>query len=225
MTPSFALDRIIPPEIKNDRFSRAIAEVASTPGVMSILEIGASSGGGSTEAWVAGALRNPVTPQLHCIEVSEVRHAALAERWREYEFVHTYNLSSVPADRFPTEEEVERFYREKRSKLRRTPLPTVLEWLRGDLAYIYEHDLSGDGIAYVKEVAGVDVFDAVLIDGSEFTGSVELGQVYGARFLLLDDTRTFKNWENVKRLQTDSSYRLARSSHWTRNGFAVFERT
>ena len=77
------------------------------------------------------------------------------------------------------------------------------------------------------EAAPVEVlarFDAVLIDGSEFAGYAELDEVYGARFLLLDDTETFKNWENSRRLQADPEYRLIHADSETRNGSAVFER-
>lgn len=221
--PASELDRLIAPEIKGDRFYRAIADVAATPGVREILEIGSSSGAGSTEAWVLGALRNPERPRLHCIEVSATRHAALVERWREHPFVHCYRVSSVPAESFPSEEEVARFHREERSKLRRVPLETVLGWLRQDLEYLRERGLSGHGIREIKAEHGIETFDAVLIDGSEFAGRAELDEVYGARFLLLDDTRTFKNWDNARRLESDPAYRLVRKGR-RRNGFAIFER-
>ncbi len=218
------LDRLIPPEITDDRFYRAIVEVASTTGVREILEIGSSSGAGSTEAWVSGALLNPERPRLHCIEVSAARYSALVERWQEHEFVHCYNVSSVPLEGFPEAADVEAFYRGTRSKLRRTPLPTVLAWLRQDVEYVRSHGLSRPGIREIREGAGIDVFDAVLIDGSEFTGAAELDEVYGARFLLLDDTQTYKNFENARRLGADPAYRLVQASRRTRNGFAVFER-
>jgi hypothetical protein len=70
---------------------------------------------------------------------------------------------------------------------------------------------------------GIETFDAVLIDGSEFTGSAELDEVYGARFILLDDTETFKNWKNMRRLEADPRYRLVQHDPSTRNGFAVFQ--
>lgn len=222
--PEHVHDRLIPPEITNDGFSRAIVQVAATPGVREILEIGSSAGAGSTEAWVVGALRNPTRPRLHCIEVSRVRHAALVERWKDHPFVHAHNLSSVPLERFRTPEDVKEFYRGKRSRLRRTPLPVVLEWLQADLAYVRENGLSMNGIAQIQAMHDLDGFDAVLIDGSEFTGVAELDAVYGARFILLDDTRTFKNWENARRLGADPAYELVVKSRWTRNGFAVFER-
>jgi hypothetical protein len=156
--------------------------------------------------------------------VSTVRHAALAERWHDHPFVHTYNVSSVPLERFPTPEDVTAFYRGERSRLRRTPLDVVLGWLQADLAYVRDHDLSADGIGQIMAEHDLDAFDAVLIDGSEFTGSAELDVVYGARFILLDDTRTFKNWESSRRLEADPSYKRVTASRWTRNGFAVFER-
>jgi len=219
-----ALERLIAPEIKGDLLYQSILEVASAPGVQEILEIGSSSGAGSTEAWVAGALRNPGSPRLHCIEVSSTRYAALVERWKERAFVHCYHVSSVPLESFPSAAEVEAFYRGIRSKLRRTPLETVLGWLHHDAEYVRAQGLSRHGIREIRERHGIDSFDAVLIDGSEFTGRAELDEVYGARFLLLDDIQTYKNFENARRLEEDPRYRLVRASRRTRNGFAVFER-
>jgi hypothetical protein len=218
------LHRLIPPEIAGDAFAGAIEDVAATPGVREILEIGSSAGEGSTAAWVRGAMRNPAVPRVHCIEVSKERHAALVRRWSAHQFVECYNLSSVPLERFPSAADVEQFYREVPSRLRDFELNTVLGWLQEDVDYLRDHGLSSRGIARIKERHGLDGFDAVLIDGSEFTGSAELDEVYGARFLLLDDTMTFKNWENARRLEEDPSYILIRSDSSRRNGFAVFER-
>jgi hypothetical protein len=222
--PEAKLDRLIPAEITDDVFAQVIEDVAATAGVHEILEIGSSAGEGSTAAFVRGALRNPAQPRLHCIEVSIERHAALVERWSDHAFVHCYNVSSVPAERFPSASEVEDFYREVPSRLREFELATVLGWLQQDIDYLSDHALSSPGIAQIRERHGIDTFDAVLIDGSEFTGSAELDEVYGARFLLLDDTETFKNWANTRRLESDPNYRLVRADPSVRNGFAVFER-
>jgi hypothetical protein len=221
-----ALDTLLPPQVKNDSFYRAIIKVAATPGVHAILEIGASSGGGSTEALVKGALQNPDgRPAIHSIEVSKARIGAFNDRWKDYTFVRGYNISSVPASSFPTRDDVTLFYREVRSKLRNVRLERVLGWLQQDLDYLAAHpDLDAHGIRRIKEQAGVAVFDAVLIDGSEFTGRADMEDVYGARFLMLDDTRSYKNWENLARLERDPLYRRVKKSRWTRNGWAIFER-
>jgi hypothetical protein len=218
------LDYVIPAEIASDSLSEIIEEVASTEGVHEILEIGSSAGDGSTAAWVRGALRNAVRPRLHCIEVSTERHAALVGRWGAQGFVHFHHASSIPVERFPSAEEVERFYLDVPSRLRDFDLATVLGWLQQDLDYLRDHGLSSPGIEQIKDRYSIDTFDAVLIDGSEFAGRAEFDEVYGARFLLLDDTETFKNWENSRRLQADARYRLICADPKTRNGFAVFER-
>jgi hypothetical protein len=218
------LDELIPPEIADDAFASIIEEIGATAGVREILEIGSSTGEGSTAAWVRGALRNPAHPRLHCLEVSGERYAALVDRWGEYEFVHCYHLSSVPLERFPAPADVERFFRDMPDRLNPYELETVLGWLQQDVDYLREHDLSSPGIAQVKAQHDIAVFDAVLIDGSEFSGQAELDEVYGARFLLLDDTETFKNFENSRRLAADPAYRLVQADPTTRNGFAVYER-
>lgn len=219
-----ALDRLIAPEIKGDRFYEWLRRIAATPGVRHVLEIGASSGAGSTEALVKGALENPVSPAIYCIEVSKVRFAALVDRYRSVPFVHCYNASSVPKECFPDEEELDRFRRRVWTRFRFIRRKTVMGWLRQDLEYLERHGLSMAGIVAISAGHGIDRFDAVLIDGSEFTGPADLDEVYGARFLLLDDTRSYKNHDNHRRLARDAAYRLLDSSRWLRNGFAVFER-
>ena len=218
------LDHLIPAEITGDAFAHIIEEIAATPGVCEILEIGSSAGEGSTAAWVRGALRNPRRPRLHCIEVSTERYAALVARWGDQEFVRCHHVSSVPVDRLASAAEVERFYRDVPSRLRGFDLGAVLGWLRQDIAYLRDNGLSSPGIAEVKERYGVETFDAVLIDGSEFAGRAELEEVYGARFLLLDDTETFKNWQTSRSLQGDANYTVVYADPHVRNGFAVFER-
>lgn len=218
------LDRLIRPEIRDDRFWSWIERVAATPGVRHILEIGASSGAGSTEALVAGALRNPRRPTVHCLEVSGPRYQALVQRHGHRDFVRCYNLSSVPLDAFPSPEEIDAFRRRVWTRFRLIRRATVLRWLRQDMQYLREHGLSGHGIRRVRELNDIVQFDAVLIDGSEFTGPRELDEVYGASYLLLDDVQTYKNHDNARRLDQDPAYRRLVRRRWPRNGFAVYRR-
>jgi hypothetical protein len=218
------LDHLIPGEITGDTFAQIIEEIAATSGVREILEIGSSAGEGSTAAWVRGALRNPHRPRLHCIEVSNERYAALVKRWRDEDFVHCHHVSSIPVECLASPSEVEHFYRNVPSRLRDFDLTTVLDWLQQDVDYLRDHGLSSAGIASIKEQYEIETFDAVLIDGSEFAGRAELDEVYGARFLLLDDTQTLKNWETSRRLEADPNYAVIRADPQVRNGYAVFER-
>ena len=220
------LDEVIPPEIANDSFFRWIVRVAATPGVRHILEIGSSSGAGSTQALVEGARQNPVAaPSIHCLEVSIPRFKALQERYASCAFVHCHHTSSVPLEAFPTAAEIDAFRARIWTRFRFIRRREVLRWLTQDIQYLEQHGLSGHGIRKVREASGVDFFDAVLIDGSEFTGRAELAEVYGARFLLLDDIRTFKNYDNDRSLRRDPRYRLIARGRRPRNGFAVYERT
>ena len=74
------------------------------------------------------------------------------------------------------------------------------------------------------DFAFLKVFDMVLIDGSEFTGEVELGKVIGARLILLDDTNTFKCFRARQRLLADPDYEVIADDQTLRNGFAAFRR-
>jgi hypothetical protein len=219
------LDRLIAPEIAGDRLSRHLERLAATAGVRTILDIGASSGEGSTAALVAGALRNPDRPVIHCIEVSVARFEALERRYRDHDFVHCHNVSSVPLDRFPTEAEIDAFRRRIWTRFRFIRRAEVMRWLRQDIEYVERHGLSATGIRSIRERFSIDRFDLVVIDGSEFTGPAELDEVYGARFLALDDVRTYKNMDNTRRLDDDPAYRRVAFARRVRNGFAIYERT
>ncbi len=217
------LDNIIPPEIKDDEFYYAIIDLARKEEISTILEIGSSAGGGSTEAFVTGARVNPGKPAMYCMEVSEVRANALKQRYANDEFVHCYQLSSVSIDQFPKPEEVAEFHRRYQTTISQYPVEQVIGWLNQDMRYVLEHNANENGIEKIKRLSGIDTFDLVLIDGSEFTGKAELNQVYGANYILLDDVNAFKNYENYQRLKQDEHYELIQENWTTRNGFAVFK--
>lgn len=218
------LDYLIKPEISKDRFWRTIRQVASTDGIKHILEIGSSSGEGSTSAFVAGIIENLGSPILHCFEISRPRFESLKKRFISYDFVHCYNYSTVSLERFPTETDVAEFHNHYRPKLRRASIKIQLRWLQQDIDYIEKHGSSSNGIQLLKADLGITHFDVAMIDGSEFTGKAEMEDVYGSKFLLLDDILTLKNHENYLRLKDDSSYELLEKSRWLRNGYAVFKK-
>jgi len=215
---------IIPPEIKDDEFYHLIQQLVADEELNTILEIGSSAGGGSTEAFVKGIEAKINKPKLYCMEVSSPRYEALKQRYTSYSFVHSYNVSSVPRTAFPSEKEVALFYNHIPSNLNAYPLEQVLGWLRHDLSYIASSGVPEKGIQLIKQQQNISTFDMVLIDGSEFTGSPELEQVYGAHWLLLDDITTFKNYQNYHRLKKDPNYQLYRENEQLRNGYAVFRK-
>ena len=217
-------DHTIPPEIKDDEFYEMISSLAGSAPVETILEIGSSSGEGSTSAFVRGVHHNPRRPTLFCMEVSLPRFTQLERAFGGDPQVRCYNVTSVPLDRFPSDREVTDFYNTEDSGLRRIPLREVLRWLKQDRQYLKRLGASQSGIRLIKEENGIDRFGIVLIDGSEFTGAAELEEVYGAEFILLDDIGTYKNFANYKQLIGDTTYKLIASNKDLRNGYAAFER-
>ena len=220
----FELDRLIPPEIKNDEFYTAIQRIVKEENIKTVLEIGSSSGTGSTEAFVRGIRENPNKPTLFCMEVSKTRFAELQKNYANEQFVKCYNLSSVSLKDFPHENEVIEFYSNIQSNLKSYPLEQVLNWLQQDREYVKNAGVRDKGIQKIKEENNIDLFDAVLIDGSEFTGNAELKQVYGASIIFLDDINTFKNFNNHQRLLIDKSYKLLAQNNAVRNGYSIFKK-
>jgi FkbM family methyltransferase len=223
-TSNSELNFLIPPEIKHDEFYAIIQEIARTEDIKTVLEIGSSSGGGSTEAFVTGLRDNPHQPQLFCMEVSQPRFAELSKRYEHEKFVKCYNVSSVAIEEFPDRSAVIDFYHNSDSDLKKFPLEVVLGWLQQDIEYVRNAGVSANGIRQVKQDNQIEDFDLVLIDGSEFTGISELKEVYGSKFILLDDITTFKNHTNHYRLIDDPNYVLVSSSTSVRNGYSVFKR-
>lgn len=220
----YELNRLIPPEIKNDDFYRVIQNLAKEEDIQTVLEIGSSSGQGSTEAFVTGLRENPNQPTLFCLEISKPRFAELQNTYKDDPFVKCYNLSSVSLEQFADEEEVIKFYKSNQTNLNYYPLEQVINWLHQDIEYIKQSGLSGRGIAQIKEQNNIDFFDVVLIDGSEFTGSSELDEVCGAKYIILDDINTFKNYHNLQRMYQDSDYTVITENNSVRNGFAIFKK-
>jgi hypothetical protein len=214
----FSLDYYIPPEVYNDSFYNKIMEVASYPEVHSILEIGSSSGEGSTRAFIEGIKNNPSKPILFCMEVSKVRFERLKHYYKEFSQVKAYNLSSVPLKDFPTKEKISNFYRHFHSILRQYSEKEVLSWLERDIDYVKLSNVNQNGIEFI------DFFDVVLIDGSEFTGEAEFQKIYGATYILLDDICAYKNFFNYKSLLKDKNYRLIGRDLKLRNGWAAFKK-
>ncbi len=218
------LNRLIPPEIKNDEFYAAIQKLAREEDITTVLEIGSSCGGGSTEAFVTGLKDNRNKPTLFCMEVSQPRFAELKKKYENDSFVKCYNISSVSLEQFPNENEVIEFYNSTQTNLNLYPLEQVLGWLQQDIEYVINSEVSANGIQKIKQENHLELFDLVLIDGSEFTGSAELDDVYGSKIICLDDINTFKNYKNHQKLLADENYVLIAQNTSLRNGYSIFKK-
>ncbi|GEM_PF-1414564 len=217
------LNRLIPPEIKGTELYKEIQKLSAGEDIKTILEIGSSAGDGSTEAFVTGILKNPGKPTLYCIEASGARFLELKERYSKFPFIKGFNVSSIPVEKFPTEEDIVNFYFTTRSKLNDHPIKDILEWYRQDIEYLKIANINTHGIEHIRRQENITFFDMVLIDGSQFAGSAELDEIYGARYILLDDVNTFNNYKNYHRLMSDVNYSLYSENWEERNGYAIFK--
>lgn len=220
-------NEIIPPEVRNDAFYQALVACALRPDIKTILEVGSSSGEGSTEAFVKAIRQRPDrdSVKLFCMEISQARFQKLAVNYKNDTFVKPYRLSSVRIDQFPSREDVINFYQNTQTNLNLLyPLDMVLGWLEQDLAYIRESGLDTCGIEVIKKEQGIQFFDMVLIDGSEFTGNVELTFLLGAKIIALDDINSLKCYFAYQFLDGNPQYRVIARDISLRNGFAIFER-
>jgi hypothetical protein len=216
------LDSIIPPEIKNDDFYGALFFLAQHARIKTILEIGSSSGAGSTEALAEGIARNENRPVLFAVEASKARFKELAGRYAGRADVKPYNVSSVGLADFPAEAAVREFFRSRHAGPNVLSEEGAIELLRRDIAYLTENQIPLDGIARIKADNRIDGFDFVLIDGCEFTGKRELDLVYGAGIIALDDIISFKNFDNHYRLLNDAAYEVCVMNRFLRNGYSIF---
>lgn len=221
-----SMDDVIDPEILNDPFASWITDICGRREVRSIVEIGSSSGDGSTQAILRGLVGRADLPKMVvcCLELSGARFKNLVKNVSDFDVVYPYNLPSVSSSEFPSETDVERFLLEYDSPLKSLPVERVLGWLRQDMDYVRRSGADINGISAVKLRHNIDTFDAAIIDGSEFTGAVELQYLLGAKYILLDDTETFKCRSAYEQLSTDVSYNCVAYDPKLRNGYAIFER-
>ncbi len=221
------LEKLIPPEIKNDLFYSYLHQISLAPQFKNFLEIGASSGQGSTHAFVTGIRerKDKEKVKLFPMEISDIRFKALLHEYKKDSFVKAYRVSSISSKNFPTKDEIIAFYNNSISNIRQYPIETILSWYEEDQIYLeLNSDINIEGIDLIKKENKISNFDVVLIDGSEFTGERDLYSTIGAKIIALDDINTFKNWNSFQILNNHSSYHLVIADRKTRNGFAIFER-
>jgi len=207
-------------EIKDDSLFNAISREAADPSHKTQLEVGSSTGDGSTQAFLQGVRRNPSQPKLFCIEALKDRYNHLLERLKDTPNTFAFNVTAVPMQTNCTEKIV----REFTQIIPMGNVETVLSWSKEEHEYVAANEIPQNGIERIKREHNVTNFDLVLLDGSEFAGLPELEAVYGAKTIIMDDVAVLKNHYGLLKLIYDPAYRLVESDMKLRNGYAVFKR-
>ncbi len=212
---------IIPPEIKYDDFYTSIISlIMNSTDINNILEIGASSGDGSTEAFQIGKKGKSIS--LYSIEVCTERFNLLKNRYIRDPNFYPYNVSSVGVNEFPEKKHVIDFHKNVKTNLSNTPIETVLQWYDTDIAYITQNNIPQNGVELIKKEHNIDFFDCVLIDGSEFTGMAEYEHIKGAKYILLDDINAYKTFNVNQLLKNDPNYVCLVENYNVRGGFSIY---
>jgi hypothetical protein len=219
-----SLDNNILPEIGIDEFGVSIFDIVSMKSIQSVLEIGTGSGGGSTSQIIDALMQKTNSKKtFDTIEISKTRNKTAANKYRQIEFAEFHCGCSVHPDEYSTEFDVVEFYNNKKTALNQYPLEMVLQWRRDELNYIQSHKPETQLIDKIKINRGLNAFDFVLIDGSEFTGIADLSNVFGSKYIALDDIDAYKNNINYFRLTDSREYKLVIENWNLRNGFAIFK--
>jgi len=212
------MNNLIPPEIVNDDFALALENAVANFPVKSILELGASSGEGSTACFVRGMAKN-TEAKLFSLEASKERFAALQQRYVGNPRVTCINAFSVPTQQWLTHAQIDLYVPQYGNEFGSA---TYKGWLQMELDYQTISGIPCDGIEQATKLNG-GPFDFVLIDSSLFSGDAEFKAVYGAQFVALDDVRSMKTGPSLKRLLIDQSYRLF-ARGYARYGWAIFQK-
>ena len=104
------LTDIISPEIYNDEFYHSLKTIIEYFNIKNILEIGASSGQGSTQCFLQSKNNEC---KLFSIEISKERFTVLSNN--NYQNFYPYLGSSIDIEGYMTDDEVKNFYNNKKT--------------------------------------------------------------------------------------------------------------
>lgn len=210
---------IIPAEIKNDElYDRIITTIRMfSSEIKTVLEVGASSGDGSTEALVAGmsALQEKT---LYTIEANPIRYKNLVERYSGLDWVKPLNGSSVGIEEYMSEDDVEFFYKNTPTQLNQYPLETVLSWYDEEVLSIAMWRIPSGLIDTIESP------DMVLLDGSPFTGNAEYEKLCDSKIIILDDILDIKHHHSHQALRKSKEYECLFCNLTLRNGYSIWVR-
>lgn len=208
----------MPAEItKHDPFGAAIAEAVRACNISSVLEIGSFDGLGSTQVFIE-ALRGEDRPRLVCLESNPERWTALRDNTAAYGWIEPVCQSSISLASL-TPQDFDRDVWGSPFNGLRYPRADVRVWWEQTLL-----DFAGVRSGYLETTR--ETFDAVLIDGNEFTGYDEFRLVKDrVRCIMLDDAYSaYKCHRANRELAGDPAWFPLWCDSTVRNGAAIWVR-
>lgn len=206
------------PEITiNSKFGHAIYRIVRSYSLQRILEIGSFDGDGSTQVLIR-ALEGLSDPRLVCLEMRKDRFSNLLKNTANKPWVQAVNASSVSWDAF-TGKNFDRDIRPYLAGHAESDAEVIKAWWQEDIELMKN---GSEGFLESTE----EFFDAVLIDGGEFTGYDEfvLMKKRTDCFFLDDVFRAYKCRRAFEELSNDPAWAPVFVDRMERHGTAAFVR-
>ena len=210
------LERINMAEITlNDEFGRAIRDTVVEYQYCTNLEIGSWDGSGSTQCFIAGMNQIDKPKLLQCVEINNDRFTVMANTVKE-PYIHQFNMSSVDKNTF-LPKSFDDVWLSPYNKI-------SLNYSRELVKSWFDHDIQHlPDVGFLTKYILLK-YDAVLIDGSEFTGYSEYTLLKdNTTCFMLDDVFTaYKCNQIYHELCNNNAWTLIKSNQTLRNGYAIF---
>jgi hypothetical protein len=207
------------PEIKLDTsFGKDIIKYLNYFNIKSAIEIGSGSGNGSTQCFLQyfDSLHDK-DKELHCFEPVESWFKDLQKNIEGRNYCKLYNCSAISYSDLLVKDFDSDFYNSSYNQLKDSYDKNILKsWYDLELPYFKESE---------NTILSTIKADAVLIDGSEFSGYSEFKQLHPSISLIfLDDCLTaFKTNQVYIELSNNPEWKLIRVN-LERNGYAIFRK-
>lgn len=205
-----------------DAFGAAIARVVRARGYRFNLELGSWDGTGSTTCFVDGMRDTPGEKLLQCVEIDRDRFKTLESNVSLYPWVKPYNMSTIGKKNFIPKSFDEVWnspHNNNRLGRQEFSRELVETWYNADLPRLGEN-------GFLTSPYVLPFYDAVLIDGSEFTGYSEFALLREkTKCFFLDDVfHAYKCAQVYNELSVDPAWELLAEGRDVRNGYAIFGR-
>jgi hypothetical protein len=201
----------------NSKFGHAIFRVVRAHSFRRILEIGSFDGDGSTQVLIR-AMAGLSDPCLVCLEMRTDRFSNLLKNTAGIPWVRAVNASSISWGSF-TGKDFDKDILPHLSEHAEPDPEVIRTWWEDDAKLMKS---SGDGFLETNR----ESFDAVLIDGGEFTGYDEFRLLKDrADCFFLDDVfRAYKCKKVFDELSADGEWEAVYIDRNERHGTAAFVR-
>jgi len=201
-----------------DSFGQAIVRTLHAFSFRSVLEIGSFDGLGSTLVFI-NALASIESPRLVCLEPNAERHARLSAVAAGHTWVEPLCMSSISSASF-TPKNFDRDVWQSPYNALRYPRHHVVLWWNETQAFYEQNAAPG----FLESSS--DEFDAILVDGDEFSGYDDFRLAKSrCRCLMLDDVfHAYKCNRAHKELLGDDEWRLVWADALVRNGASIWVR-